>query len=107
MAAALLSPRRLVCPNACGASAPERRASGPEGGGAAQLHACRALHGLAVPLVLEGTQAQVRLLEREDYVGSERPTYAAGRPVMGLQIEREDGTDAVAYAPLVTTGNAA
>lgn len=107
MSAALLAPRRLVCPNACGASAPERPATAPVGGGAAQLHACRAMHGLAVPLVPEGTRAEARLLEREDYVGAERVTYAAGRPVMGLQIEREDGTDAVAYAPLVTMGSAA
>lgn len=95
-----LAPRRLVCPNGCGETGLERRPT-EVGVSAAVLHACPALHGLTIPLIAEGTRAELRLLERQDHLGAEVTAQADGRPVSGVEVIRDDGTDAVLYAPLV------
>lgn len=52
------------------------------------------------PLVPAGTAADVRALEREDYVGQEDVVRDSdGRPVMAVVTERSDGQDVAVYAP--------
>lgn len=97
--AVLLDPPVLVCPNRCGVRAPDLRVGdAPVGGGAARLHNCSALFGLAVPLVPEGMRAEARAVERQDYVGGEVGLrYVDGRPVMAVEVMRNEGTDAVVF----------
>jgi hypothetical protein len=65
-----------------------------------RFHRCPGLRGLLAPLVLDGTDCTVRAVERGDYVAGERVrTDAAGRPVMAVEVERDDGTDVVVFAP--------
>ena len=106
MTAPVLAPRVLVCPNGCGTVAPDLVAGEvPVGSGAARLHDCPVMFGLAVPLVPQGTRAEARLAEREDYVGGEVGIrYAEGRAVMGVSVERDDGNDVVVYAPTARGG---
>jgi len=100
----VLVPRRLVCPAGCGTYAldvldVERQV--PVGGGAATLHRCRNLAGMDVPLVPEGERAEARSLVREDYVGTDEVQYDAdGRPIMAVEVVRDDGTDRAVFAPL-------
>ncbi len=108
MSAVVLEPRVLVCPNACGVRAPDLRVGdAPVGGGAARLHNCRVLFGLSVPLVPEGTQAEARAVERQDYVGAEVGLRYVedGRPIMAVEVVRDEGNDAVVF-PGVATGGA-
>lgn len=66
-----------------------------------RFHTCPALRGLTAPMLRAGTRAHVYAREREDYVGAEKvQTDAAGRPVMSVVTEREDGQDAIVFAPL-------
>lgn len=67
-------------------------------------HRCAGLHGLTAPLVPAGSKAEVRLVEREDYIGSEQGVRLVnGRPVMSLVTNRADGSnDAVVFAPTAT-----
>jgi len=103
MSVPVLAPRRLVCPNGCGAVAldlfdHERHV--PAGGGAATMHSCRALGSLDVPMVPEGIAFEGRALEREDYVGDEDVQVDGnGRPVMAYEITRDNGTDRAVFAP--------
>lgn len=70
-----------------------------------RFHACRGLFGITAPMVEEGVKVDVRTVEREDYIGSERVTLdAAGRPIMAVVSEREDGQDAAVFAGLATNG---
>lgn len=66
-----------------------------------RFHACAGLNGFTAPMVPEGSKARVIANEREDYVGAEDVrTDAAGRPIMSITTEHEDGhTDCVVYAP--------
>lgn len=69
-----------------------------------QFHSCRGLFGLTAPMVPVGTECNITINEREDYVGKEDVQVdGRGRPVMNLVIEREDGQDCVIYAPCVST----
>lgn len=68
-----------------------------------RMHACRGLGGLTAPMVHAGTRANVRAHEREDYIGSEIVQMHQGRPVMSVTVERDDGQDALVFAPLATT----
>lgn len=106
----LLSPPVLVCPNGCGArargAATVAETGAPVGGGAAVLHRCSALSGLEVPMVPEGTRAEARAVEREDYAGDERGLrFADGVAVMAVEVERKDGTDRAVFAPAATGGS--
>ena len=70
-----------------------------------QLHPCRGLNGLAVPLVPAGTRCKIEAVEREDYIGRELvQTDGNGRPVMSVVTTRDDGQDCAIYAPTATVG---
>jgi len=92
----LSATRRWYCPNCAvedvtAASVPNR------------FHTCAGLRGLTAPLLLAGTRAKVTAHEREDYVGTEHvQTDDAGRPIMSITTERDDGQDVVVFAPTAT-----
>lgn len=68
-----------------------------------RFHACRGLRGLTAPMVEDGTRCKVEALEREDYVNRELVTCdGEGRPVMSVQVTRDDGTDLAVFAPCAT-----
>jgi hypothetical protein len=61
-------------------------------------HTCPGLSGLQAPMILEGVRAQVRAVEREDYIGDSN----AGR-VMAVVTDRPDGSnDTAVFAPTAT-----
>lgn len=65
-----------------------------------RFHRCPGLRGLLAPMVLDGTEARVRAVEREDFVGGEDvQTDGDGRPVMAVKVTRADGEDVVVFAP--------
>jgi hypothetical protein len=74
-----------------------------------EMHHCRSLAGLMIPMVPAGTRGEHRVVEREDYIGSERVQYApgSGRPVMAVQTIRDEGQDCVIFAPLATASGRA
>lgn len=88
-------PRNWECGSGCGAWAttdwdtPNR------------FHHCRALAGILAPMVLVGSGARVRTVEREDYVGTEDVRYdGRNRPVMSVVTDRPDGSnDTMVFAP--------
>lgn len=83
------------CPK-CNASARTNDASQP-------MHPCRGLTGLMVPLVREGVRADLRPVEREDYVGKEMvQTDGEGRPVMAVKTVRDDGEDCTVFPATAT-----
>lgn len=90
---AVVLARHWVCAKDCPSSAVTHDAATPH-------HRCRALAGLMVPLIPEGTRADVRPVERGDYIGRELvQTDANGRPVMAVTVERDEGQDTTVFAP--------
>jgi hypothetical protein len=90
--------RRIVwvCPNGCSTTDVTERADVHQ-----QLHPCRAMGGLTVPLVEQGMRVKVSVHEREDFLGDEVVTTDEnGRPIMAVSIIRDDGEDRVVFAPL-------
>lgn len=87
--------RQWECPN-CGLTDTTREAR-PH----TRFHACPKLRGLTAPMVPAGTRAKVELREREDYVGDEMVQLdpERKRPVMSIVTTRDDGQDAVVFAP--------
>ena len=87
--------RRWHCPN-CGLR-DETREARPH----TRFHPCPRLRGLAAPMLPEGVAAKVELREREDYVGNDRVQLdpERGRPVMSVITTRDDGQDAIVFAP--------
>jgi len=73
------------------------------------LHECSAHGGFRLPMLAEGERGDLRLVEREDYVGTEDVQVDAdGRPIMRAELTREDGhTDVWAYAPTAHAGGRA
>lgn len=76
------------------------------------LHACRGQKGLTVPFVevvgreLRKHSTRHRIVEREDYVGSELvQTDGEGRPVMAVQTDRADGSNDSHILVPVATGS--
>lgn len=67
-------------------------------------HQCARLHGLTAPLVRKGIAAKLEARLREDYVGGELVQTAPedGRPYMSIVTTRDEGTDAVVFAPTAT-----
>ena len=69
-----------------------------------RMHNCPGLAWLTAPLAPEGVRVDVRVHEREDYVGKAMVrTDANGRPVMAVEQIREDGNDVWAFAECATT----
>jgi hypothetical protein len=68
-----------------------------------QFHRCPGLAGLDAPMVPAGVKAMTIAIERDDYVGKEIVTLDGnGRPIMAVEIVRDDGTDRAVYAPCAT-----
>lgn len=64
------------------------------------LHPCSGHGGFRLPMIAEGMDAAVRLVDREDYVGAEDVQLADGRPIMRAEVVRGDGSNDVwVYAP--------
>jgi len=67
------------------------------------MHNCPAAALMSLPMIREGETADVRLIEREDYVGADTGlvrTDAEGRVFMRAEVERQDGrVDVWVYAP--------
>lgn len=103
MPGVVLYPPVLVCAH-CGHRELARPVKVPLGGGTSVMHACRALGGLAAPLVAEGDPRYRRYglerVSREDYVGREVVARDEdGRVAMATEITRDDGTDRAVLAP--------
>lgn len=65
-----------------------------------RMHACRALYGLIAPMLPAGVRAKVEARLREDYVGREQVQLdGRGLPVMSVVTTRDDGQDAIVFAP--------
>lgn len=65
-----------------------------------RFHECKGLKGLTVPMVPLGTKCKTEAIEREDYINGETVTFDAdGRPIMRVEVTREDGNDIAVYAP--------
>lgn len=73
------------------------------------MHNCPGRALMSVPMIREGERAEVRLIPREDYVGTEDVRKdAAGGVFMRCEIERGDGhTDVWVYAPTARTSASA
>jgi len=92
MGVVLQAEQRWVCPNCLAA---DQTVGQPN-----RFHDCAALGGLSAPMVLEGTDCRIRLVEREDYIGNEDVQMVQGRPLAALRVEQADGrNDCVVYAP--------
>jgi len=69
------------------------------------MHNCPGLGMLSVPLIADGDQADVRILEREDYIGEEQGLQMVnGRPIMATETRRPDGSNDVVVYPGVAVG---
>jgi hypothetical protein len=56
-------------------------------------------------MVPAGTRAKVEPIERGDYIAGEHVTTdGEGRPVMAVEVTRDEGTDRAVYAPLAVAG---
>jgi len=67
------------------------------------FHTCGGLKGIEAPMVPAGTKCKVEAHEREDYVGNEILTYDEdNRPIMAVEITRDDGNDVAVFAPCAT-----
>src|SRR3990167_9482575 len=99
MAVPLLAPvSDWICP-ACGKTDQTREAR-PH----SRFHICPKMRGLTTPMVRVGTAAKLVLNEREDYVNGEHVRLDPGRRRPGLAIDtvRNNGQDAVVFAPTAT-----
>lgn len=68
-----------------------------------RMHSCPGMGMLTVPMLRAGARGQHTMNDREDYVGSEQVRRTdAGRVVMSVTTEREDGSDCTVYAPTAT-----
>ena len=90
------------CPN-CGATDQTRGkvANTPH----TRFHTCPRLRYLTAPMYHVGVKAKVTLNEREDYVTQNGRVEMVQldperrRPVMSVTTERDEGTDAIVFAP--------
>lgn len=66
-----------------------------------RFHPCRGMAGLTAPMVPAGTCCKMEARLREDYLGGEAVTVdGEGRPVMAVEVTRDDGTDVAVFAPM-------
>jgi hypothetical protein len=93
---------RWECPN-CDAKDLTREAQ-PH----TRMHVCGGLKGLTAPMVPAGTECKVEAKEREDYVGREVVTLDEdNKPIMAVEVTREDGNDIAVFAPCAHGGGSA
>ncbi len=72
-----------------------------------RFHTCPKLRGLTAPMLPAGTKAKVEAVERQDYVGRELvQTDESGRPVQSVVTTRDEGQDAIVFAPTATATGA-
>jgi hypothetical protein len=97
MAVALISrEQRWFCPNC--ANVEVTHEPRPH----TRFHVCPGLRGLTAPMLPAGTKAHVYAVEREDYIGKEKvQTDVNGRPVMAVRTVRDEGEDAIVFAPRI------
>ena len=89
--------RRWYCPN-CGRTSVTRELR-PH----TRFHTCPKIGMLTAPMLPEGVKAKVEAKEREDYVGNEVVQLNdEGRPVMAVTTTRDEGQDAIVFAPTAT-----
>lgn len=71
-----------------------------------RFHVCPGLRGLTAPMLPAGTRAKVEAKEREDYVGTEDVQLdpERKRPVMSVVTTRDEGQDAIVFAPTARIG---
>jgi hypothetical protein len=71
-----------------------------------KLHRCsgKNMNGLITPMVQVGTKADIKVVEREDYINGDKVQLHDGRPVMAVTVERPDGQDSIVFAPAATGG---
>lgn len=72
-----------------------------------RYHVCSGLQFLTAPMLLKGTKAKVEAHEREDYIGEDEGHVflsAEGRPIMSIVTTRDDGQDAMVFAPTAHGG---
>ena len=69
-----------------------------------RFHTCPKLRFLTAPLLEVTVKAKVALTEREDYVNNEAVFLdpEKQRPVMNIVTIRDEGTDAMVFAPTAT-----
>lgn len=85
------------CPN-CGAT-DQTKIAGPH----QRYHTCPKLRMLSAPMLRKGTAAKVTAHDREDYVAGEVVQVdPQGRPIMSINVERENGNDVWVFAPTAT-----
>lgn len=84
------------CPN-CGRTDQTRGESRPH----TRFHTCPKLHGLTAPMLPAGTKAKVEARLREDFVANElvQKSPEDGKPYMSVVTTRDEGTDAIVFAP--------
>lgn len=91
----LTAVRDWYCPN-CGLT----DQTPPLPPAAVRFHTCPKLRGLTAPMLPAGVAAKVTAHEREDYInGEDVQTDENGRPVMSVVTTRDEGTDAIVFAP--------
>ncbi len=89
------------CPNCKQSGRTENR--GPH----VRYHTCPKLRMLSAPMLRAGVKARVTANEREDYEGADAGHVfhdVAGRPVMSIVTEREEGQDCIVFAATATGG---
>ena len=87
------------CPNC---NVPHVR--GPSDLQGVMLHACPGKGGVSCPMIPLGTRAEIVLLAREDYEGTERGLmhHEDGRSIMAVKTVRDEGEDVVIFPGLAT-----
>lgn len=66
-----------------------------------RMHACSGLNGITAPMIPDGVNCKVEVVEREDYVGKEVVTYDdANKPISAVVTTRDDGNDVAVFAPV-------
>ena len=68
-----------------------------------RMHTCKGLRGITAPMVAAGTRCKVFARERDDYLNGDIVTRdGANRPIMSVVTVRDDGQDAIVFAPAAT-----
>jgi hypothetical protein len=63
-----------------------------------RMHQCGGLGGLETPMVPAGTRGKLVVHEREDYVGDADVYHHGGRPIMSVEVVRDNGNDLAVFA---------